>query len=88
MVEGCSEPEPILAITNGETCDDFVDMVWDGNQGREGANNTDNDSPGPQNMGPGELTWLREQFRSLRQWDENENGVDGDQFGKQGDCVV
>lgn len=56
MVEGCSEPEPILAITNGETCDDFVDMVWDGNQGREGANNTDNDSPGPQNMGPGELT--------------------------------
>ncbi|CAI9267600.1 unnamed protein product [Lactuca saligna] len=55
MVEGCSGP--VLTITNGEPCDDFVDMVWDGNQGQEeGAINTDNDSSGPQNCGPGELT--------------------------------
>ncbi|KAL4560084.1 hypothetical protein LXL04_032232 [Taraxacum kok-saghyz] len=48
IVENCGES--VLAITNGETCNDFVDMVWAGSQGQD---NTESESPGPDNTGPG-----------------------------------
>ncbi|KAI3512505.1 hypothetical protein L1887_19821 [Cichorium endivia] len=63
IVEDCGGP--VLAITNGDPCDDFVDMVWAGNQEQRGSDNTENESPGPQSMGPGEFT------RSVNENDEN-----------------
>lgn len=30
MIDNCSEP--LLAITNGEPCDEFADSVWAGNK--------------------------------------------------------
>lgn len=47
VVEDCSEP--LFAITNGESCHDFPNMVWAGNQDHQGANNTENESPTLQN---------------------------------------
>ena len=51
IVENCGES--VLATTNGETCNDFVDMVWAGSQGQD---NTESESPGPDNTGPSDLT--------------------------------